>query len=448
VDRRTFLAGALGAAVASPAAAALNGTDPIVTDAVDPIAGGLDPNLDADQSATLQRLLDLASDDDREIYLPPGAYRVSEVVLPPRTRLAGVPGATRLVFGGGDFMLAGEGNELVSLRHLIIDGGNRPLAGFVPAVLHLAEARGVSIDDCVVERSGASGIALDRAAGRVRGTVVRNVAHAGIRAIESAGLTITDNTVADCGNGGILVWRWTAGEDGTIVTGNRIERIAADAGGTGQNGNGINVFRAHGVIVSGNRISDCAFTAVRANSASNVQITGNNCTKSGEVGIYAEFAFQGAMIANNIVDTAATGISVTNFSDGGRMAVVSGNIVRNLTGIGPYRDQFGVGIAAEADTAVTGNVIEDASRIGIGLGWGPYMRDLAATGNIIRGAPIGIAVSVVEGVGPAVISDNLISGANLGAIRGMRWDEAVSGDLARRNAESFPNLLVERNQVG
>ena len=41
------------------------------------------------------------------------------------------------------------------------------------------------------------------------------------------------------------------------------------------------------------------------------------------------------------------------------------------------------------------------------LGWGPYLRNLVATGNIIRQAPIGCAVSVVDGAGTAVISDNL-----------------------------------------
>ena len=56
----------------------------------------------------------------------------------------------------------------------------------------------------------------------------------------------------------------------------------------------------------------------------------NSCARLGEVALYAEFGFEGALIANNLVDTAATGISVTNFNDGGRLAVVQGNLVRNL----------------------------------------------------------------------------------------------------------------------
>ena len=53
----------------------------------------------------------------------------------------------------------------------------------------------------------------------------------------------------------------------------------------------------------------------------------------------------------------------------------------------------------EADTAVTGNVIENAPTAGIYLGWGRYQRDVSATGNIVRGAGVGIAVSVAAGAG-------------------------------------------------
>ena len=132
------------------------------------------------------------------------------------------------------------------------------------------------------------------------------------------------------------------------------------------------------------------------------------------------------------------------------MAVVSGNIVRNIVATGPYQPDapgFGVGISVEADVAASGNIVDGAPLSGMMLGWGPYLRDVAATGNVIRRAPIGIAVSVVEGSGSAVISDNLIAGAERGSVIGMRWADAASGDLARSGAETFPHLLVERNRV-
>ncbi len=370
--------------------------------------------------------------------------------MPGRTRLAGVPGATRLVFGGGAFMIAAEHAEIVELSGLTIDGSGMPMEDYVPGIVHLAECRNVSIDNCTIAGSSASGLALDRSEGRIARNRIQRAEAAGIRLIESRGMSVTDNVVEDCGNAGIQVWRWREGDDGTIVTGNRIARIAARDGGTGQNGNGIGVFRADGVIVANNRVTDCTFTAIRANSANNVHVTGNSCLRSGEVGIYSEFAFEGAMIANNIVDGAATGIGVVNFNDGGRIAVISGNIVRNLTGIGPYQPEppgFGVGIAVEADAAVSANVVDGAPLFGLSLGWGPYLRDVAATGNVIRGAPVGIAVSVVDGAGSAVISDNLIAGADKGAVVGMRWAEPATGDLALTGARGYPHLTVERNRV-
>jgi uncharacterized secreted repeat protein (TIGR03808 family) len=256
--------------------------------------------------------------------------------------------------------------------------------------------------------------------------------------------------VTDCADNGILVHRWEPGEDGTIVSGNRVERIGAASGGTGPYGNGINVYQAHGVIVSGNRIADCAFTAVRANGADGVTITGNNCTRLGETAIYSEFAFEGAVIADNVVDTAATGISVANLIDGGRMATVSGNIVRNLTGAGPYPADppgFGNGIYVEADSTVTGNVVDGGPLAGIWLGWGPYLRNVVATGNIVRGTRFGIAVSVVEGAGPVTIADNLISGTAEGGIFGYRWEERVTDDLID-GVSADPALLLRNNRLG
>src|SRR5690606_35792467 len=105
------------------------------------------------------------------------------------------------------------------------------------------------------------------------------------------------------------------------------ERIRADLGGTGQWGNGINVFRAGNVVVAGNMVSDCAFSAIRSNGGSNVQITGNQCLRSGDTAIYSEFVFEGALISANVVDGAANGISIVNFNEGGRLAVCSSNLV-------------------------------------------------------------------------------------------------------------------------
>ncbi len=266
---------------------------------------------------------------------------------PRNVRLSGVAGATRIVYGGNGYLFSGQDTELVVAvghrhrRRQSMDQGRR--AG---TRRPQRRPRASTLDNCRIVGSGKSAIALERVGGRISRSTITGAADVGIYSVEAGRLEISGNTVTDCGNGGILVHRWQPGDDGTMVTGNRVERIAAHDGGTGQHGNGINVFRADNVTVANNWIADCAFTAVRSNSGNNVQITGNHCLRSGETAIYSEFSFQGAVISSNIVDGAANGISIVNFNEGGRMAVCQGNIVRNLTSDGPYRSDppgFGVG---------------------------------------------------------------------------------------------------------
>jgi uncharacterized secreted repeat protein (TIGR03808 family) len=450
MDRRSFLSGTFTLAALTPAAEAEEFVAPLLRGSIDANQGGLVPGAPGDQGRTLQRLLNEAASADKPLFVPAGRYVVANVVLPARTRMVGIAGASHLVFAGDGHFFSAADAECLELSGLVLDGDRKPLADYVPGLVHLAQSRNVLITRCDVINSARSALALDRCGGRITASRMAGAAEAGIRTIESTGMAVTDNLVEDCANGGILVHRWSEGEDGTIITGNRVERIGAANGGTGEFGNGINIFRAHGVTVANNRVVDCAFTAVRANTSNNVTINGNNCARCGETGIYSEFSFAGAMIANNIVDRAANGISVANFQEGGRIAVVSGNIVRDLTGVGPYENEvaaFGTGIAVEADASVTGNVIDGAPRAGMLLGWGPYLRDVAATGNVIRRSPVGIAVSVAEGAGSAVINGNMISGADKGAIVGMRWGDRVPGDLARSGAEAFPRLMIERNAV-
>jgi uncharacterized secreted repeat protein (TIGR03808 family) len=232
-------------------------------------------------------------------------------------------------------------------------------------------------------------VRLERCGGRIERCTIAD-ADIGLFSLDAVGLQVVGNVVEGCRNNGIQIWRSQKGTDGTQVIANRISGVRAEAGGSGQNGNGINVFRAGDVIVAHNVIRDCAFTAVRNNAGDNVQILGNSCTNLGEVAIYAEFAFESCIIANNLVDRAGVGVSVTNFNEGGRLAVVTGNIVRNLSrsfdpGTGTL--ERGSGIAVEADASVTGNVVEGAEMTGIAIGYGPYQRDVVCTGTLCAVAP-------------------------------------------------------------
>ncbi len=202
-------------------------------------------------------------------------------------------------------------------------------------------------------------------------------------------------------------------------------------------------------MISNNHISDCAFSSIRSNSCSNIQITNNTCLRAGETSVYSEFAFQGALISGNIVDGAARGISIANLDHGGRLSVCSNNLVRNIHENVPYDKEqhiFGTGILVEADIAVTGNVIERTSQFGMLLGWGEYLRNVSASNNIIRDTRTGFYVSVVEGTGQVSIANNVIAKASRGVV-GYRWQEAVTGDLIKEGTRKYPNLSVTGNQI-
>ena len=411
---------------------------------------GVRPGALDDQSRIFARMLEKAGSQDMPVFLPPGTYVVSNLTLPRKLRLTGIPGATRIVYGGDGHLFAVEDAVHIELSGLVIDGANRWLGDQAQGLLDLRRVQHLVVDNCSILGSGKNGLALERVSGRIERSEITGAADAGIYSVEAGKLQIQANTVSDCGNGGILVHRWQIADDGTMIFANRIERILARSGGTGQNGNGINAFRANGVSIANNSVSDCAFSAIRANSSSNIHMSGNSCLRSGETAIYAEFAFEGAVINANIVDGAANGISIVNFDSGGRMGVCSANIVRNMSTQGPYQPDppgFGVGISVEADCAITGNVVENAPRYGMNIGWGAFMRNVVATGNVIRKAGTGIGVSVVEGTGSAVISDNIIDGAENGAIVGHRWAKPATGDLALMEKSGFANLTVERNRA-
>ena len=400
-----------------------------------------------DASAALGEALKRAAKAGRPLALPAGDYRIGGVSVPSGTQLRAA-GKVRLLATKSGPLLLLEGAEDVVIEDMVLDGDEQAMGA--DEALVVARGSQLALRRCTLLRAGGNGVMLTGCAGALSGNRVQDARQAAIFAEDSRGLSITGNVVRECGNNGILVWRSESGDDGTLVQGNRIEDIRAEAGGSGQNGNAINVFRAGGVIVANNVARRCAFSGVRANSTADVQILGNSIRDMGETAIFVEFAYDGAVVANNLIDKAATGISMTNLNEGGHLASCTGNVVRNLfrrpdpeTGV----ETYGVGIAAEADVAVSSNVVENAPFAGLYLGYGAYLRNIAASGNILRDCGYGIAVSVAQGAGSVVLSGNLISGAKKAAIVGLEWDKAVTGDLAQGDTPPKPNIKLNSNTV-
>lgn len=410
---------------------------------------GLRPGSAEDQSRALQAGLVEAVKRDAPLIVAPGRYRIANVVLPENARVIGVPGATQFIAAQAGPMLVARRIKRAAIAGIMLDGLDIKLGQRI-GLLNAEEVLDLALSDCEFANAGSVGLTLNRTAGRIERNRFRSMRDSALFSLDSRGLSIEANMVEDCGNNGIQLWRSQAGDDQSLIRGNRLNRIRSDAGGDGPNGNGISLFRAGGVVIEGNTLRDCALTFIRNNSGSNVQILGNQGRRCGETALYSEFAFEGAIIANNLIEDCAQGASVTNLDHGGRLAVVANNIIRNAQkGLAPKGKEpvGGSGLHVEAEAAVTGNVIENASDVGITLGWSWAMRNLVATGNVIRRTGIGITVSIVPKERNALIANNVISEAKLGAVVGTEFGKAVTGDLTKGEDKRAAGIRVEGNSV-
>jgi uncharacterized secreted repeat protein (TIGR03808 family) len=373
------------------------------------------------------------------LRLPAGTFKTPGLRIDGPLRLEGVSGQTKILCPEGGPILVIDGAGDVTLAGLTFSGDLNPVPpdNKGSALVMAAHTPNLVIEDCTFTHSTLVALRLESSGGRITNSTFRDTYEA-IFALDSTGLSITGNTVEDIGNNGIQVWTSAKAADGTLVRGNRITGVRAGDGGTGENGNGVAVFRAGDVIVSENRIHDCTFSAIRNNSGDNCQIINNTVSKLGETALYCEFSFEGAVVSGNIVDGCGLGVSITNFNDGGRLAVCAGNVIR--------RSRSG-GIHVEADTVVTGNIIDITDGYGISLGWGEPSRNLSATNNVVRDCWRGITFTAVEGTGPVLITGNRISGNKAEAIAGMEWTNVVSGDYGAPGAEAPPVGFIVNNLV-
>ncbi|MGA0530532.1 TIGR03808 family TAT-translocated repetitive protein [Hansschlegelia sp. KR7-227] len=444
VSRRRFVA----TAAAFAGLASAPGLAEAAPGALDAGALGVRPG-EADQSRAFARALERAAREGRPLALGPGAYRIAKVELPDGVSLIGAPDLTRLELSDRGPLFIGRGLKRVRMRGLVLDGANIPTLA-QSGVLNLEDVAELTLDEVAVINGGGSGIVMFRSGGAVRGCRIENARYSALLSMDGKGVAVTDCLIRGCRNNGVLIRRTDKGDDPSIVSRNRIEDVGALDGGLGWNGNAINLSKASGVSVANNVIRRPAFTAVRAHMADDVMVSDNLCLDCGETALYVEFGFSGTVISGNLVDGAASGIAVANFNEGGRLGTVVGNVVRNLfrrKRLDEKSDGYGVGIGVEADVAVTGNVVENAADIGIALGFGPYLRDVTVSGNVVRNCEVGIGVSVVDGAGPATIVGNTITGSRRGAVFGYRWWDVATPDLAVGGGGGLPGLTIAQNTI-
>ncbi len=370
-----------------------------------------------DRSIELQAAINRAAAAGRPLYIRAGRYEVSNIRLPDRARLVGVPGETQLVYSGGGRFLYSDGAHALSLEGLTLDGANRALSDEEDGLLSLVFVEDLDVSRLVVQGSVGHGVALTRVGGCVRNCQISGASGAGIISTEGKALAISENAVSDCARGGIHLQRWTVGDDGSTLRDNRIDRVG-DAG-------------------------------IRLSSAGGVRVSENNLRNIDGPAIIADAMSAGTSVSGNTIDGAGLGVALLG-GEGEGLSLVEGNTIRNLA------DQIdakmiagrapGVGIHIETHGSVIGNVVEAAPHLGLSLGWGAALGNVVASGNVVRNAGVGVGVSVLASGQSTVITGNLLLDVPAGAVRGTRFSEFATDDLTRVGA-AWPGLTVGENRV-
>jgi len=221
--------------------------------------------------------------------------------------------------------------------------------------------------------------------------------------------------------------------DGAMLVANEVEQLeVVNCRFLDASGDGLALRHVSGRIVACD-VGGCRNMALVGEDPRGLEVTRNHIHDCGDIGILVRRSKASetgsALITGNILDRVATGIAVDGQVDGARLAVVQANLIRNLF----FRktvDPRGDGIAVEANSVVTGNVIENVPGFGIVAGRARHLRDVSVTKNIVRDAYIGIGIPTHRPAGSTAITGNLISGAKNGAIRAMNGLAPIGPDLA------------------
>lgn len=350
------------------------------------------------------------------LYLRPGTYATTTVNVTTSTgggnplRMYAPSGATVQLSGDAPNLIKVDGVNGVTLEGVSFSGGSyaNTDTNAWPGLLRFNGDIKFTISKCKIFSWSKSGIsATAGAAGTVIDCQFWSLEY-GVTVLDSQ-CTIERNSIIDCTNGGVYVWTSSAYNIIARVADNFIQDIQNAAGGSGQYGNGISVYRAGGVAIVNNTIYQCTLSAIRINGGSHCQVLGNKTWSTGDVSIFVESPGSdvqtiGNIVANNVVDSGNVGITSVNvglYGDGmTRRTIISGNQVFNSTN---------TAIVVEGGCVVTGNTIENG-QIGIQVGTNDASFELDVTGNFVQNCNMAIGYSADGAAAGMLISSNVIKG--------------------------------------
>jgi hypothetical protein len=199
-----------------------------------------------DQSAGLQAAIDTAAERRVPLVLASGRYLASGLVLRPGTVISGSGTAAVLALvKPGVPLLIGKNAPRIALHDIALDGNMLEIGGETNALVALTHCQDLSIFRLEVTACAGRGASLHSSGGRILQSRFSMIGDAALFALA--------NRPGHHGQLHIRVrqQRYSGlalnhGEDGSVISRNvRTKRALAGQ----QNGNGINIFRAGGVLI-------------------------------------------------------------------------------------------------------------------------------------------------------------------------------------------------------
>jgi hypothetical protein len=229
-----------------------------------------------DQTAMLQRAIDVAAKSRTPLFLPPGFYSTCRLELRSGTHLLGVAGKSILRYRNGGGVIHVEQAEDIRVDGLVLDGDGRDL-GVDGALFAAANLAGLRLTNCRFRRSGSCGILVSH-----------------------SGNVVVIGNIIDQAATGIALIDGTRGTRAAVIKGNLVRnlffrKIALS------NGNGIAI-DANAAVVEGNAVENApGFGILVGSDAREVSVTNNNIHNAHiGIGISCEIA-DSALIAGNTI---------------------------------------------------------------------------------------------------------------------------------------------------
>lgn len=420
---------------------------------------------------TLQDAITLAQNGNGDLRLLPGSYQTSGLAITAPLKVHATPGSVLITpYGTTCFNLdIRSSSSTTYLKGVEISGVNfwgnnlgfatgvnqaqRQLDPFLialgtfNALVTAYRVQSLVIRDCQIGGSGSAAFAMWQC--QNASICANEILLNSIALYSNNGWcnVFNANYVHDNANMALYVTQWPQAQDNSIISNNRIINSNATFGtasgqvaGSGPYGNAIFGLYAYDLTVTANICQNSTFSGIRLNGCFRFNVSNNQIFGTQETGIMIEapgtdntgsnaYRYEGGVVTGNLVENTGRGIAVTNVYYGGRRVTVNANEVYNSTNNllvttdpnFPSYHTTGVGIQAEGDVVVSGNVIEASAGPGILL----FPSRIAvsgtpttgnATGNTIKNAQFGIGFNYYDALGFTFISGNLLHGCTSGAI--------------------------------